>query len=288
MYRMKNGVKIPRQVRFLARNLVKNLKIIKLKMTIVRVEPILRAMQQNPDFPASDGSASQHLKLTLRGNKESILLLNRLIGVSELKAVPVRYYEDHSNEEVRLLELFNLHGSDKGTQHGYYFIYKNLFSRLTNPPVILEIGIGSNNLDIPSNMGRFASPGASLRAFRDFKPGATVFGADIDTQILNLDSDIVCHYLDQTEDKSWLELTKKVEPRSLDLLIDDGLHSPLANLRTLIYGQSLVKSKGFIVIEDIAEKALPLWSLVAFQLREQGNFTLYQCFKSYALVLEVF
>jgi hypothetical protein len=41
------------------------------------------------------------------------------------------------------------------------------------------------------------------------------------------------------------------------------------------------------MIEDIAENALPVWELVAFLSPEEWKFTLYQCFKTYALLLEI-
>ena len=272
--------------RTVTRSTIRFVRRVKNNVKIVRLEPIVRKMQENSDFPASDGTSIQHLNLTLKGNRESIHLINRLLNVSELEPVTVKRSQEISDEEDRLLRLFDSHGSDKGERHGYYRIYHQLLSVAAGPVTILEIGIGSNDRKIPSNMGRYASPGASLRAFRDFKKGTTVFGADIDSKILNSDLDIICYHLDQTSDKSWLSLTEKISPKSLDLLIDDGLHSPMANLRTLIYGPKLLKSNGCIVIEDIAENAIPLWNLVAHLSREKWKFTLYRCFKSYALLVE--
>jgi hypothetical protein len=48
-----------------------------------------------------------------------------------------------------------------------------------------------------------------------------------------------------------------------DLLIDDGLHSPNANLASLIAGLDVIKRGGWIVIEDISERGLIFWRLVA-------------------------
>jgi len=47
-----------------------------------------------------------------------------------------------------------------------------------------------------------------------------------------------------------------------DLIIDDGLHSPDANLNTLNFALSSLSSDGVIVIEDIAERCLPIWETV--------------------------
>ena len=61
----------------------------------------------------------------------------------------------------------------------------SLFSQKKNSVTnIFEIGLGSINTKIVSNMGKFGKPGASLRAFRDFCPNAIIYGADIDQSIL--------------------------------------------------------------------------------------------------------
>ena len=263
----------------------RKVKKIKFEIQLVRIAPIIRRMQKTPDFPASDGSALQHLELTLRGNMETISLLNRLFDVSSLEIVTVNGIATGSSIEEKMLELLDENGSDKGSAHEYFPIYSRVFDSSAEPLHILEIGLGSKNKRIPSNMGKYGSPGASLRAFRDIRPGNKIYGADIDMDTLNLESDFEYIHLDQTDDASWQNLLAQVPHHSLDLLIDDGLHSPVANLRTLIYGPRLMKPGGVIVIEDIAEKAIPVWSLAAAITENLYNFELYQCKKSYALVI---
>jgi hypothetical protein len=79
-----------------------------------------------------------------------------------------------------------------------------------------------------STMGKRGKPGASLRAFRDFLPNAV--------------------------------------GRDFDLVIDDGLHSPNANIAVLSFGLSRLKPGGWLVVEDIGHAALPLWEVVAHLL----------------------
>ena len=49
-------------------------------------------------------------------------------------------------------DIFENQGSDKN-KHGYDILYSYIFSKISNNPIILEIGIGTNNIKIASNMG---------------------------------------------------------------------------------------------------------------------------------------
>ena len=123
---------------------------------------------------------------------------------------------------------------------------------------ILEIGLGTNNTDLVSSMGKEGKPGASLRAFRDFCTNAEVIGADIDNRILFKEDRIKTFYVDQTSNSSLNDL-KDNFTNKFDLIIDDGLHSPDANINTLRVAITLIKKGGSIVIEDINIKAIDIW-----------------------------
>jgi hypothetical protein len=154
-----------------------------------------------------------------------------------------------------------MYGSDKAVHH-YHNIYGPILKNRDEIRGVLEIGLGTNNTDIVSNMGAGGRPGASLRAFRDFLKSASIFGADIDTQILFEDERIKTFFVDQTKPATLTELGKSV-PSELDLIIDDGLHSPNANIATLQFGLRKIKRGGWVVIEDIAREALRAWELVS-------------------------
>lgn len=159
--------------------------------------------------------------------------------------------------------LFDKYGSDKGASHNYHFLYGPLLkskasSKLTG---ILEIGLGSNNKDVVSNMGPRGKPGASLRAFKEFT-NAAIYGADVDERILFEEPGIRTFFVDQTNGPSLADLAVKV-PSDLDLIIDDGLHTPNANLATLRFGLSKIKVGGWVVIEDVAARTVPLWEVVS-------------------------
>ena len=84
----------------------------------------------------------------------------------------------------KIKKLFDYYGSDKSTVHNYHLIYSSIFSNKNKVKKILEIGLGTGNLNIVSNMGSNARPGASLKAFKDFFKYAQIYGADIDKKIL--------------------------------------------------------------------------------------------------------
>lgn len=158
---------------------------------------------------------------------------------------------DHANELKLTLDRC---GSDKGGVHNYHLLYQPILSMLTartggDRLRLLEIGLGTNHLDVVSNMGIYGQPGASVRAFRDFLPEAEIDGADIDRRILFSEERIRTFWVDQLSDQSLADLFKQ---RSYHLVIDDGLHTIEANLNTFVAAMEAVIPGGWIVVEDIA------------------------------------
>jgi 23S rRNA U2552 (ribose-2'-O)-methylase RlmE/FtsJ len=111
--------------------------------------------------------------------------------------------------------------------------------------------------------GQPAASGASLRAFRDFLPNAEIIGADIDRTTLFEEERIRTHFVDQTDTSSLAALSRTLDDRPFDLIIDDGLHSPSANIATLTIALKLLKPNGHVVIEDIPESSLPIWYTIS-------------------------
>lgn len=217
-----------------------------------------------PDFPNSASSSKLAIDLTIRGINES---LEELIGVLFVKpsisrADEIKLCEKGKDISAQFVSLFSKNGSDKSTTHSYHHVYASLICNSKTPiRSILEIGIGTNNVNLPSNMGRKGRPGASLRSWQELLPNATIIGADIDEDILIFENNINSFLLDQTSNESWGELKLKLKGNHFDLIIDDGLHSPLANLKTIRHSLDLLSPKGVLVVEDIAERSLPYWLL---------------------------
>ncbi len=218
--------------------------------------------------PNSAGDSKALLRLTLQAVSQTIPLLSHLLGVvGRAKLSPVRIEQLFTDARGKaaadvLKLLFNKFGSDKSTAHNYHHLYGEILKNRDDISYVLEIGLGTNNLDVVSNMGTQGKPGASLRAFREYLPNATIFGADIDKRILFQDDRIQTYFVDQTDLASLESLGKNI-PYLMDLIIDDGLHSPNANLAVLAFGLKKLKNYGWLVIEDIPERAVPLWEVVA-------------------------
>lgn len=218
-------------------------------------------------IPNSTLTAEQSRKIpTEVAVRTPIALLNvakSLNQVTEFDIVPIEKLcrSTEARQNAQLLErLFRTNGSDKSTVHNYHLLYGYILSRLPTDPKILEIGLGSNDTDIPSNMGINGTPGASLRSFKEFLPHASVSGADIDPKISV--HGFTTFVVDQTNLDSFGILSESIG-YDLDLIIDDGLHSPDANLNTLAFALRHLSQRGFIVIEDIPEAALPIWKLIS-------------------------
>ena len=178
-----------------------------------------------------------------------------------------------ANGEIEELgQYFKSRGSDKSTDHDYFEVYGSILCPKRKEPLrILEIGLGTNNLAFQSNMGLGGRPGASLRAFRDWAPKATLFGADIDRGVLFAEDRIKTYFVDQTEPATLRELAQCVGT-GFDLIIDDGLHLPHAGLNTIEALLPLLRPDGTMVIEDIDPIHLDYWKTAAAVLTDHDTY----------------
>lgn len=168
------------------------------------------------------------------------------------------------NPHNQLTALFDKYGSDKGSNfsssnvypfapHSYSHYYYNLFKRSKESfRKVFECGIGTNNINIASNMGAKGKPGASLRAWRDFFPNAQIVGGDIDKQVLFQEDRISTFFIDQTIPESITRFWDNVIEDDFDLMIDDGLHTYEAGSTLFEYSFDKLKPDGIYVIEDVS------------------------------------
>jgi hypothetical protein len=230
-----------------------------------------RITQNFPMFnPSSAGSARNRAALTIQAANQTFPLLLELLsqtGRHAGKPIPIESYVDDSCKRAaaeQLKQLCDRYGSDKATRHDYHLLYASLLAERDSITAVLEIGLGTNNPHVVSNMGIDGKPGASLRAFREFLPHARIFGADVDQNILFTEERIATFFVDQTDPSSFAGLAAAIRAIEFDLIIDDGLHSPNANLTTILFGlDDRLKAGGSLVVEDIAPPALPLWQVIA-------------------------
>ena len=150
-------------------------------------------------------------------------------------------------------------GSDKGSinitssWHNYTTFYYSIFKDLRDKKLrIFELGLGTNNITIPSNMGSIGRPGASLYGWQEFFYNSEIFGADIDTDILFNTDKIKTFYCDQTNpsiiQNMWNESNLE---ENFDIIIEDGLHTFNANVCFFENSIHKLKLNGYFIIEDI-------------------------------------
>ncbi len=213
----------------------------------------------------SAGRPDQLAPLALQGAGRIFPLLVDFLASLALPLidpVPIEAAAPVSEAALRLKALFDAEGSDKATAHDYHLFYAAILRPPEAVRAILEIGLGTNNTEVVSNMGTGGRPGASLRAFRAYCPNAIIYGADVDRAILFEEERIFTHFVDQTDGAALATLGAAV-PDGLDLVIDDGLHAPHANLGVLRLALAKLRPGGWAVIEDISEAALPFWRVLA-------------------------
>ncbi len=193
----------------------------------------------------------------LRSLSESVG--GRSVAVETGEIFCSRFTGNQNSDELK--RLFDSYGSDKAKGHQYHRIYAALLADCRTVNKILEIGLGTNNRDVVSTMGKHGSPGASLRAFRDFCPDAQVYGADFDSRVLFAEDRIDTFFVDQTAIQTFAALGEKIGV-DFDLMIDDGLHAPNANIHSLTFFLSRLRVGGWAVVEDIAIETVDFWHLV--------------------------
>lgn len=135
--------------------------------------------------------------------------------------------------------------------HNYTTVYQQLFEGVKNDiKHVFELGLGTNNTDVPSNMGVNGKPGASLRGWREFFPNAQISGADIDKRVLFTEDRISTYYCDQKDPAVIRGLWEHI-PQQFEFMLDDGLHSFAANKCFFENSYHKLAVGGVYIVEDI-------------------------------------
>lgn len=142
-----------------------------------------------------------------------------------------------------LKEIFKKNKCDKSSKHSYELIYERDFEKFKNEKInILEIGIFR---------------GESMSSWVEYFPNATVYGIDIFTRVKESEIKILNHprvkYLkaDSTKNNIKSIIDAEWPDIKFDVIIDDGLHTPLANKETFLNLIEYLKDDGSLYIEDI-------------------------------------
>jgi len=258
--------------------------------TSSRKEPVAKP-RHNPDRPNGPTEMSDHLQKDMSvffpnsanfwrypdlsysaANKfpEQVLgILRSELSVPAPREVPAEVFAGQSDGEG-LGQRFQHYGSDKAA-HGYAAIYSHVLEQCRDlaSPSILEIGLGTIDPKAISTMGKKGRPGASLRAFRDHMPTASIYGADVDPSTMFSEERIRTAVVDQLRPQSFADMTRELGVGKFDLIIDDGLHSTEANLNTLNFAIEALAPRGWLVIEDIPPRTVAAWRLLSAVISTQ-------------------
>jgi hypothetical protein len=183
-------------------------------------------------------------------------------------------YSFNPYKSTPLCEIMGRNKSDKGdvdintSWHNYTTFYYSIFKNIRYSKIrLFELGLGTNNTNIDSNMGEHGKPGASLYGWSEFFPNALIFGADIDKDILFQTDRIKTFYCDQTKPEIIKNMWNEPELKdNFDIIIEDGLHTYEANV--IFFENSIHKLNisGYYIIEDVAntniqrfEDKIKLW-----------------------------
>ena len=194
----------------------------------------------------------------MRFLREKIRKLKYILKFLNINKKTKLNYTVNSSINSNLTELMNFYGSDKGgknNHHNYSDFYSELFfNERKNIKNFLEIGLGTNDVNMPSNMGEKGVPLASLKAWRDYFVNANIYGADIDEKILKNDERIKTFYVDQTDPKTISLLFKNIGIRKFDIILEDGLHEYNANICFFENSIDFLSDSGIYIIEDVYYK----------------------------------
>jgi hypothetical protein len=235
-------------------------------------------------FKAGSANDEKNIHLWIKGASLFIPQLNTLLKYTNYKfnIIDIEVFDKMNKEECNddcyvLANLFEQTGSDKSTTHNYHIIYSYILNKLgiESKLNILEIGMGTNNPNIVSNMGFTAKPGASLYAFEMFLNNSNIYGADIDKDILFQTNRIKTCYVDQLNMDTFNTLVNNFGNIKYDLIIDDGLHSIGANFNTLLFALENINMNGWVVIEDIENKYITNFMSIDYILSNNNQFKTY-------------
>ena len=167
-------------------------------------------------------------------------------------------YLSNGKTNQKLKDLMDFYGSDKGgknNHHNYTHFYSQIFyNKKEKIKNFLEIGLGTNNLEVPSNMGKQGKPLASLRAWRDYFINANIYGADIDKGILKNEERIKTFFVDQTKPETIIKMFKDIGVAKFDVILEDGLHEFNANICFFENSINFLAKDGIYIIEDVYYK----------------------------------
>ncbi len=168
-----------------------------------------------------------------------------------LNLIKTEFYTD----TTECCHIMKKYGSDKGLGwHNFTTFYDKVFNHIRDKPInIFELGLGSNNTSLPSNMGVNGKPGASLYGWSEYfyNKDTRIYGADIDKDILFKTDRITTYFTDQTNPLLINDMWSNMRDIEFDIIIDDGLHEFNGNYLFMTNSLYKLKKGGLYIIEDL-------------------------------------
>jgi hypothetical protein len=123
--------------------------------------------------------------------------------------------------------------------HNYLIRYDHVFgaARLKVKRMV-EIGVQSN---------------ASVEMWRDYFPNAEIIGIDIDPECKRFERDRIKIVIGDQTDRAFLETFARENFGTIDIIVDDGLHTPNAILTSFSSLYPALSTHGIYAIEDLIE-----------------------------------
>jgi FkbM family methyltransferase len=208
----------------------------------------------------------EYINLT---DEEKILLKAKLayygyiIDVGkDIDAVAVEIYQELQDIEEEILKNVSLsfnnvvlkYGSDK-IQSGYNNYYSKILESIRHDNINhLEIGLGTLMPEIESSFAGVTNsyphykPSACLRMWREYFTNGNIYGMDVAEDCMIEEERIKTFLMSSLDSSSCITNLKDLE---FDVIIDDGLHTAIAQITTFRNLFSKVKEGGYYIIEDI-------------------------------------
>jgi len=155
---------------------------------------------------------------------------------------------------MELGEIIDKHGSDKKVS-GYDYFYAKIFEKIRyNKIDYLEIGLGTLQPEIPSTFIGIKqyfpdfTPASCLKVWREYFENGNIYGADVAPDCMIEGERIKTFLMDST---SLDDCNKNLSDLGFNVILDDGLHTAVAQLSTFRNLFDRVKFGGYYIIEDI-------------------------------------
>ena len=155
---------------------------------------------------------------------------------------------------MELGELIDKHGSDKKVS-GYDYFYSKIFEKIRYDKIdYLEIGLGTLQPEIESTFIGIKqyfpdfTPASCLRVWKEYFENGNIYGVDVAPDCM-IEEDRIKTFLMSSTDLD--ACNQNLRDLSFNIILDDGLHTAVAQLAKFKNLFDRVKFGGYYIIEDI-------------------------------------